>query len=78
MATRYRVIHQRKGAIEAMFAGRAYRDWYIAQTRRWFGWREIKVCPTPEEAEEACRLHAGGTLLPDGGRIVAEFVGPDD
>jgi hypothetical protein len=78
MAKKYRVIHQRKGAIEAMFSGRTYRDWYVAQARGWFGWKEIKVCPTPEEAEEACRDHAGGVLLPDGGRIVSEFVRPED
>ncbi|WP_294390922.1 hypothetical protein [uncultured Sphingomonas sp.] len=77
MANKYRVILQRKSAIEAMFSGRVYRDWYIAQARGWFGWREIKVCPTAAEAEEACREHAGGTLLPGGARIVSEVVRPD-
>jgi hypothetical protein len=78
MAVRYRVIHQRKNAFEAVFSGRIYRDWYVAQRRSWYGWKEIKVCPSPEEAEQACRDHAGGTLLPDGARIVAEYVGPDE
>jgi hypothetical protein len=25
------VIHQRKSAWEALFSGRGYRDWYVAQ-----------------------------------------------
>jgi hypothetical protein len=78
MATKYRVIHQRKGVVEAMFSGRGYRDWYVAQIRRWYGWKEVAICPSPEEAEAACRDHAGGTLLPDGARIVAEYVRPDE
>jgi hypothetical protein len=77
MAKKYRVIHQRKSAIEAMFSGRGYRDWYVAQARGWFGWREIKVCPSAEEAEEACRDHAGGVLLVGGAKVVAEFERPD-
>jgi hypothetical protein len=78
MAKKYRVIHRRKSLWEAMFTGRGYRDWYVAQVSSWRGWREVKVCPTVEEAEQACRDHAGGTLLPDGGRIISEFVRPDE
>lgn len=77
MAKRYRVIHQRKNTLEAIMSGRGYRDWYVAQASRWIGWRTIKICPTAEEAEEACRDHAGGTLLQDGAKIVSEFVRPD-
>ena len=78
MAKRYRVIHQRKSAIEAVFSGRGYRNWYVAQHSSWFGWREVKICPSQEEAEQACRDHAGGTLLPGGHKVVAEFERPDD
>jgi hypothetical protein len=60
-----------------MFTGRGYRDWYVAQVCQWYGWRDLKVCPTVAEAEAACRDHAGGTLLPDGARIVSEFVRPE-
>ena len=79
MAKKYRVIHQRKNMFEAVFSGRGYRDWYVAQASGvlGLGWRTIKICPTAEEAEEACRDHAGGTLLPGGAKIVSEFVRPD-
>jgi len=79
MAKKYRVIHQRKNMIEAVFSGRGYRDWYVAQASGvlGLGWRTLKICPTIEEAEEACRDHAGGDLLPGGARIVSEFVRPD-
>lgn len=77
MAKKYRVIHQRKNLFEAMVSGRGYRDWYVAQVGRFFGWRMLKICPTIEEAEQACRDHAGGDLLPGGARIVSEFVRPD-
>jgi hypothetical protein len=77
MAKKYRVIHQRKNMIDALFSGRGYRDWYVAQAGFLFGWRTIKICPTPEEAEQACSDHAGGTLLPGGAKIVSEFVRPD-
>ena len=77
MAKRYRVIHQRKNIWEAMVSGRGYRDWYLAQASFLFGWRTIKICPTVEEAEAACRDHAGGTLLKGGARIVSEFERPD-
>ena len=68
MAKKYRVIHQRKNMIEAVFSGRGYRDWYVAQASGvlGLGWRTLKICPTIEEAEEACRDHAGGDLLPGG------------
>ena len=77
MAKKYRVILQRKNMLEAIVSGRGYRDWYVAQASQWIGWRTIKICPTAEEAEEACRDHAGGTLLQDGAKIVSEFVRPD-
>lgn len=77
MAKRYRVVHKRKSLWEAMASGRGYRDWYIAQASSWFGWRMIKICPTIAEAEEACRDHAGGTLLVGGAKVVAEFERPD-
>ncbi|MBW8745358.1 MAG: hypothetical protein JF628_13665 [Sphingomonas sp.] len=79
MAKKYRVIHQRKNIFEAMVSGRGYRDWYVAQASGvlGLGWRTLKICPTIEEAEEACRDHAGGDLLPGGARIVSKFVRPD-
>ncbi|WP_116090219.1 hypothetical protein [Sphingomonas crusticola] len=77
MAKKYRVILQRKNMIEAVMSGRGYRDWYVAQASSLFGWRTLKICPTAEEAEQACSDHAGGTLLADGGRIVSEFVRPE-
>ena len=77
MARKYRVVHQRKTPWEALISGRTYRDWYVAQAGGWFGWRTIKTCASVSEAEEACREHAGGTLLPGGGRVVAEFERPD-
>ena len=77
MAKKYRVIHQRKNMMEAVFSGRGYRDWYVAQASTFFGWRTLKICPTVEEAEAACRDHAGGDLLPGGAKIVSEFVRPD-
>jgi hypothetical protein len=79
MAKKYRVIHQRKNMFEALVSGRGYRDWYVAQASGAFGlgWRTLKICPTVEEAEQACRDHAGGDLLPGGARIVSEFVRPD-
>ena len=77
MAKRYRVVHQRKSAWEALASGRVYRDWYLAQACRWGIWRTIKICPNAEEAEAACRDHAGGTLLSGGDRVVAEFERPE-
>jgi len=77
MARKYRVIHQRKSAWEALFSGRGTRDWYVAQARHWWGWRTITVCTSVEDAEAACRDHAGGVLLKGGDRIVAEFERPD-
>jgi hypothetical protein len=65
--------------IEAVFSGRGYRDWYVAQASGVFGigWRTLTICPTVEEDEQACREHAGGDLLPGGAKIVSEFVRPD-
>ena len=76
MARRYRVIHQRKSWWEAMASGRGYRDWYLAQSGHLWGWRTLKVCGSVAEAEEACRDHAGGVLLPGGGKVVSEFERP--
>lgn len=77
MARKYRVVHQRKSDFEALISGRATRDWYLAQARHWWGWRTITTCNSMEEAEAACRDHAGGVLLPGGDRVVAEFERPD-
>ncbi len=78
MAKRYRVVHQRKTLWEAMVSGRPYRDWYLAQAGSWLGWRTIRICGSVEEAEAACRDHAGGMLLRGGGRVVSEFERPDE
>ena len=77
MAQKYRVIHQRKNLFEAMVSGRGYRDWYLAQAQHFLFWRTLKICPSIEEAEQACRDHAGGSLLVGGARVVAEFERPD-
>jgi hypothetical protein len=77
MAKRYRVIHERRSIFEAMISGRGSRDCYLAQASGWFGWRTIDTCPTAEEAETACRDHAGGVLLPGGKRIISEFERPE-
>ncbi len=71
--TRYRVIHQRKSVLEAIFSGRTWTDWYIAQHRRWYGWEKLGTFQTVQEAEDACEAHAGGRLLRGGSRIVSEF-----
>jgi hypothetical protein len=78
MKVRYRVVHKRKSPIEALFKGRTYTDWYIAERRRWFGWRKLGIFPTAEAAEQACTDHAGGELLDDGGRIISEFTRRDE
>lgn len=77
MAKKYRVILQRKTMFDALVSGRGYRDWYVAQASNWFGWQTLKICPTAEEAEQACTDHAGGTLIAGGAKIVSEFVRPD-
>ena len=77
MARQYRVVVQRKGPWEALVSGRGYRDWHLAQVRGWWRWQTISISATLAEAEAACRDHAGGTLLPGGGRVVAEFERPD-
>lgn len=73
MARKYRVIHQKKSMWEALFSGRTFTDWYIAQFRGLLFWRQIGIFATRDAAEAACEHHAGGTLIGDGGRIVAEF-----
>jgi hypothetical protein len=77
MAKKYRVILQRKNMFEALMSGRGYRDWYVAQASFLFGWRTLKICPSAQEAEQACSDHAGGTLIAGGAKIVSEFVRPD-
>ena len=77
MAKRYRVIHQRKTMWQAMVSGRGYRDWFVAEARGFFGWQPLGIFATAEEAEGACREHAGGVLLPGGGRVIAEFERPE-
>lgn len=77
MKARYRVIHQRKSIWEAMFSGRAFTDWYIAQQRCWHGWRDLGVFANVKQAEDACEEHAGGRLLRGGGRVVSEFCDPE-
>lgn len=73
MTPRYRVIHQRKSIVEALLSGRTHTDWYLAQVRRWYGWRTLEVYASVAEAETACEEHAGGRLLRGGSRIVSEF-----
>jgi hypothetical protein len=77
MARQYRVIHERKSILEALVAHGGVRDCYTAQAKGWFGWRKIGTFPSVAEAEGACRDHAGGVLLPGGGRVVSEFERPD-
>ncbi|UAK26173.1 hypothetical protein [Sphingomonas nostoxanthinifaciens] len=77
MARRYRVIHERLSLLKAIAQGRPTRDCYVAQSGHWWGWRTIERFNTVDDAEQACRDHAGGTLLPGGGRVVAEFERPD-
>jgi hypothetical protein len=77
VAKKYRVVHERRSAWEALLTGRGYRDCYLAQAGGLWGWRTIKTCASAGEAEEACREHAGGTLLPNGGRVIAEFERPE-
>jgi hypothetical protein len=73
MTARYRVIHLRKTLIQALFKGRIWTDWYIAQHKRWWGWKELGSYRTHAEAEQACELHARGELGPGGGRIISEY-----
>lgn len=77
MSRHYRVIHQRRSTWEALISGRGYRDWYLAQVRGLWRWRTINIFASVAEAEVACQEHAGGVLLPGGGRVVAEFERPD-
>jgi hypothetical protein len=77
VASKYRVVHERKSMWEALFSGRTQRDCYLAQARGLFGWRTVATCDSANEAERACHDHAGGVLLPKGGRVLAEFERPD-
>ena len=77
MARSYRVVHERRSVWEALISGRGYRDWYSAQVKRWWGWRTLDTYGSVAEAEACCRDHAGGTLLPGGGRVIAEFERPE-
>lgn len=76
MAKRYRVVHERRSAWEALISGRGTRDCFLAQAQSWWGWRTLASFASVEEAEAACRDHAGGTLLPGGGRVISEFERP--
>ncbi|WP_076069081.1 hypothetical protein [Sphingomonas montana] len=77
MARRYRVIHQKKSLVEALFSGRTYTDWYVAQCWRVLAWTKIGIYPTRVEAEAACEHHADGTLIRGNSRIVSEFERKD-
>lgn len=77
MANKYRVVHERMPVLQALLRNGGLRDCYMAQSGHWWGWRTIGVFPTLDEAEAACRDHAGGTLLPGGRRVVSEFERPD-
>ncbi|MCA1748927.1 MAG: hypothetical protein LC634_05145 [Sphingomonadales bacterium] len=78
MNIRYRVVHERKHIVEALFSGRTWTDWYLAQHKRWWGWKTLGSFQTPEEAEGCCAEHADGKLTPTGGRIVSEFTEKDE
>lgn len=78
MKIRYRVIHQRKSIWEALFQGRTWTDWYLAQHKRWYGWKTLGTFRSQKEAEAACTDHAGGELLNNGARVVAEFTRKDE
>lgn len=83
MNVRYRVIHKRKSLPEAMIraiwqGGQVSTDWYIAQHKRWYGWKSLGAYPSAAEAERCCAQHAEGELLDDGGRIVSEFSRRDE
>jgi len=73
MKPRYRVVHQRKSILQALFSGRTWTDWYIAQRRHWWGWSNLGTYQSVAQAEAACEEHAGGKLLRGGGRIISEF-----
>lgn len=74
----YRVIHKRTSLPEAMMravwhGGAMSTDLYLAQHKRWYGWKTLGTYPSATEAERCCADHAGGDLLDDGGRVVSEF-----
>ena len=74
---RYRVVHQRRSIWEALVSGRGTRDCYLAQAGHWWGWRTLATLARLDEAEAACRDHAGGTLLRGGHRVISEFERPE-
>lgn len=78
MKVRYRVIHQRKSIWQALASGRTWTDWYLAQHKRWWGWKTLGTFQSQEAAEEALAKHAGGELLNCGARIVSEFAEKED
>jgi hypothetical protein len=78
MDVRYRVIHKRKSIWEALLHGRTWTDWYLAQHKRWWGWKTLGTYQSVEEAEACCAEHADGKLTPTGGRIVSEFTEKDE
>jgi hypothetical protein len=60
MAVRYRVILQKKTLVQAMFAGKLYTDWYVAQSRWLFGWKKLGRVPDARRGgggvQPACRV----------------------
>lgn len=78
MNIRYRVVHQRKHILEALMSGRTWTDWYLAQHKRWWGWKTLGTFESVAEAESCCAEHADGKLTPTGGRIVSEFTEKDE
>ncbi len=77
MKVKYRVIHQSKSVWQALARGRSWTEWYLAQTKGFWGWKTLGTFPTVEEAEQACADHSKGELLNCGSRIVAEFAEKD-
>lgn len=78
MKVRYRVIHESKSIWQALARGRTWTEWYLAQHKRWYGWKTLGTFPSVEETERACSDHAGGELLNCGAKIVSEFTHRDD
>ena len=78
MKVRYRVIHQRKSIWESLLHGRTWTDWYMAQHKRWYGWKTLGTYQSVAEAEQCCKEHAEGELLNCGSRIVSEFTRKDE
>ena len=78
MNIRYRVVHQRKSLWQALASGRTWTDWYLAQHKRWYGWKTLGTFQTVEEAESCLAEHADGKLTETGGRIISEFTEKED